>query len=48
MARTNPALRKALLDKLGVSPQRLSQRVAQRKSELPMHTDEAVYTIAFE
>lgn len=48
MARTDPDLRKALLTKLGISPQALSQRVAKRKRELPMGTPEAVYTIAFD
>ena len=43
---TDPTLRNDLLAKLGVSRQRLSQRVAQRKAELPMSTELAVYTIA--
>lgn len=45
---TNRKLRTALLAKLGVSPQRLSQRVQKRKAELPMSTELATYTIAHE
>lgn len=48
MARTNQTIKKALLDKLGVTPQRLSQLVQKRKAELPMSTEHAVYTLAFE
>jgi hypothetical protein len=48
MANTDPNLRKALLTKLGITPQALSQRVAKRKRELPMGTPEAAYTIAFD
>lgn len=48
MAITNPALKAALLAKLGVSAQRLSQLVGERKAELPMTTADAVYTIAHE
>jgi Swt1-like HEPN len=48
VARTNPALKAALLEKLGVSKQRLSQLVQSRKQELPMDTPQAVYTIAHE
>jgi hypothetical protein len=43
---TDPALKAALLAKLSVTPQRLSQKVNKRKQELPMSTEEAVYTIA--
>ena len=43
---TNAGLKKELLDKLGVSQQRLSQLVQKRKAELPMSTEQAVYTIA--
>jgi transcriptional regulator with XRE-family HTH domain len=46
MATTDPALRKKLLEKLGVTPQALSQRVKKRKKELPMSTPHAAYTIA--
>jgi hypothetical protein len=45
---TNQKIKKALLDKLGVTPQRLSQLVQKRKAELPMSTEHAVYTLAFE
>lgn len=45
---TNPELKAALLKKLGVTPQRLSQLVNRRKTELPMSTTQAVYTIAHE
>lgn len=45
---TNPKIKKALLDKLKVTPQRLSQRVKARKTELPMTTQQAVYTLAHE
>jgi hypothetical protein len=48
VARTNPEIRAALLRKLGVSKQRLSQLVNARKAELPMDTPMAVYTIAHE
>lgn len=48
MVRTNPEVKAALLKKLGVSQQRLSQLVNARKSELPMDTPMAVYTIAHE
>jgi hypothetical protein len=48
MQQTDRDLQKALLAKLGVTRQRLSQRVKQRTAELPMGTPEAVYTIAFE
>jgi hypothetical protein len=46
--RTNPAVKAALLAKLGVSAQRLSQLVGARKEQLPMSTPLAVYTIAHE
>lgn len=45
---TNPGLKKALLAKLKVTPQRLSQRVQDRKRALPMTTEQATYTIAHE
>jgi hypothetical protein len=45
---TNRVIKTALLEKLGVTPQRLSQLVGARKNELPMSTELAVYTIAFE
>lgn len=43
---TNKELRRALLDKLGVSPQALSQRVKRLKKVHPMTTEEATYVIA--
>jgi transcriptional regulator with XRE-family HTH domain len=46
VATTNPELRRALLKKLGISPQALSQRAQRRKAKLPMSTPQAVYTIA--
>lgn len=45
---TDRKLRAALLKRLGVSQQRLSQRVVARKAELPMNTELATYTIAYE
>lgn len=45
---TNAAIRTALLAKLDVTPQRLSQLVGKRKAELPMSTEQAVYTLAHE
>lgn len=45
---TNRQVREALLAKLGVTPQRLSQLAQKRKNELPMTTEQAVYTIAHE
>jgi hypothetical protein len=45
---TNREIKKALLAKLGVTPQRLSQMVQKRKRELPMSTEHAVYTFAHE
>jgi hypothetical protein len=45
---TNPAIKKALLKKMNVTPQRLSQLVQKRKAELPMSTEQATYTIAHE
>jgi hypothetical protein len=45
---TNAKIKKALLDKLGVTPRRLSQLAKARKQQLPMSTEHAVYTIAFE
>ena len=43
---TNRDLRRALLDKLGVTPQALSQRAKRLKKKMPMKTEEAVYVIA--
>ena len=44
---TNRALRKALLDKLDVTPQRLSQLAAKIKTNSgPMKTEEAIYCLA--
>jgi hypothetical protein len=43
---TNPTIKKALLAKLGVTPQRLSQLAQKRKAELPMTTPQAIYTLA--
>jgi hypothetical protein len=48
VAQTNQKVKNALLQKLGVSPQRLSQLAKQRKEQLPMSTALAVYTIAHE
>lgn len=45
---TNQIIKSALLKKLGVTSQRLSQLTNARKRELPMSTEHAVYTIAFE
>jgi hypothetical protein len=45
---TNATIKKALLEKLGVTPQRLSQIAQKRKQQLPMSTEQAVYTIAHE
>jgi hypothetical protein len=45
---TNSNVRKALLAKLQVTPQRLSQIAKKRKEELPMSTEQAVYTLAHE
>ena len=45
---TNRQIKLALLDKLDVTPQRLSQLVRARKDELPMSTEQAVYTLAHE
>jgi hypothetical protein len=45
---TNRAVREALLAQLSVTPQRLSQLVKKRKQQLPMTTEQAVYTIAHE
>jgi hypothetical protein len=45
---TNAAVKKALLGKLSVTPQRLSQLAQKRKRELPMSTEQAVYTLAHE
>lgn len=43
---TNRQLRKALLEKLGVTPQALSQRVKKLKKQYPMTTEDATYVIA--
>lgn len=45
---TNPQIRSALLKKLGVTRQRLSQLAKARKLVLPMSTEHALYTIAHE
>ena len=45
---TNAAVKNALLGKLKVTPQRLSQLAKKRKQELPMSTEQAVYTLAHE
>lgn len=45
---TNRHIKQALLDKLDVTPQRLSRLVKARKDELPMSTEQAVYTLAHE
>jgi hypothetical protein len=45
---TNAAVKKSLLGKLNVTPQRLSQLAQKRKAELPMTTEQAVYTLAHE
>jgi hypothetical protein len=45
---TDRALKQALLAKLDVTSQRLSQLTSARKAELPMSTEHAVYTIAHE
>lgn len=42
----NKALRKALLKKLGCTPQALSQRVKRLKNDHPMVSDDAAYVIA--
>lgn len=43
---TNQRLRKALLQKLGITPQALSQQVQRLKREHPMTTEDATYLIA--
>lgn len=45
-AMTNKALKTALLKKLGVTKQRLSQRVKALMQQVPMSTEEATYCIA--
>ena len=45
---TNPKIRKALLDKLAVTPQRLSQRAKAIKNKVPMSTEQAHYVLAHE
>ncbi len=41
-------LRRALLEKLGITPQALSQRVTRKKASLPMSTQDATCVIAHE
>lgn len=48
MPQTNQKLKTAVLQRLGVSPQRLGQLAKARKQELPMSTALAIYTIAHE
>src|SRR5258706_14156770 len=43
---TNRELRKALLNKLDISPQALSQQVQKKIKLLPMSAEEAAYVIA--
>ncbi len=43
---TNRKLRRALLEKLKITPQALSQRVKRLKKESPMTTTEAIYVVA--
>jgi hypothetical protein len=43
---TNRELRTALLIKLGITPQALSQRVQKLKTQYPVTTEDAVYIIA--
>ncbi len=43
---TNKVLKAALLEKLGVTRQRLSQRVQALKKQMPMSTEDATYCIA--
>jgi hypothetical protein len=44
---TNTKLRQALLKKLGVTPQRMSQRVTQiKRLHGPMSTEDATYVLA--
>jgi len=43
---TNRKLRRALLDKLGITPQGLSQRVQKLKREYAITTEDATYIIA--
>lgn len=43
---TNKELRRALLQKLRISPQALSQQCKKLKKQTPMTTEEAVYVIA--
>lgn len=45
---TNREVKKTLLRTLGVTPQRLSQLAKARKKQLPMTTEQAVYTLAHE
>ena len=48
MARTNPQLRRALLEQLKITPQALHARAKKKIRILPMGTDEATYLIAHE
>ncbi len=43
---TNKQLREALLEKLGVTPQAVSQRIQKLKRRYPMTTEDATYVIA--
>ena len=45
---TNRKLRQALLEKLDISQQALSQRVQRKKRQMPMSTEDAAYLIAHE
>jgi Swt1-like HEPN len=45
---THPEIRKQLLNRLGSSPQALSQRAGRLKKRLPMSSEDAIYVIAFE
>ena len=45
---TDSALRKALLAKLKVTRQALSQQVQKKRAQLPMTKEEATYIIAYE
>ena len=43
---TNRELRKALLEKLGITPQALSQRIQKMRDKSPMSTEEGTYLVA--
>ena len=43
---TNKELKKALLEKLGITPQALSQRIQRMRDKSPMSTEEGTYLIA--